>query len=312
MTVEIKSSLDSQQSPASRPRRSFLAKALGLGGAGVASVLGARRAARAQTTATVNDPAILNFALNLEYLEAEYYTYAVTGQSIAANGIAINGMGTGGPTTVKPGARVPFQTPMIQQFAMELAIDEQKHVADIRGLLAQAGATPIAKPAIDLLNSFNLAARLAGLGNTFDPFANETNFLLGSYIFEDVGVSAYHGAAPLIKNKDVLSYAAGIYAVEGYHAGTIRLMLNQLGQSAATEAISNVRKSASGANDDYGVGDGAMDNAPGSGQSSIILTDSGGASFARTFTQVLRIVYLNSASATPGGFFPKGVNGTIR
>ena len=311
MTVEMKSSSDLPPRLASRPRRGFLAKALGLGSAGMAAALGSRRAVRADSPAAVTDPAILNFALNLEYLEAEYYTYAVTGAGIAASGVGINGTGTAGPTTVKPGTKVPFVTPMIQQFAMELAIDEQKHVADIRTLLTTMGVPPVAKPAIDLLNSFNLAARLAGLGNSFDPFASETNFLLGSYIFEDVGVSAYHGAAPLIKNKDVLNYAAAIYAVEGYHAGTIRLLLNQLGQGAATDAISKVRTSASGANDDYGVDDGAMDNGP-AGTSSIILTDSGGAAFARTTTQVLKIVYLNSAAATPGGFFPKGMNGTIR
>ena len=34
---------------------------------------------------------ILNFALNLEYLEAEFYTYATTGKSITSFGIATKG-----------------------------------------------------------------------------------------------------------------------------------------------------------------------------------------------------------------------------
>jgi hypothetical protein len=138
---------------------------------------------------------------------------------------------------------------------------------------------------------------------SFDPFASDLNFLLGAYIFEDVGVSAYHGAAALIANKDILSAAAGILGIEAYHAGLIRTLLFQLGQGMATQAISNVRAALGGATD-YGVAAG-----PG-GSSSIILSDSSSIAISRTTRQVLNIAY-GGVNAASGLFFPKGLNGDI-
>ena len=37
-----------------------------------------------------------------------------------------------------------------------------------------------------------------------------------------------------------------------------------------------------------------------------------GLAYSRTTGQVLNIVYLNKAAVTLGGFFPAGVNGTIK
>jgi len=68
-------------------------------------------------SAGVTDADILNFALNLEYLEAEYYTYAVTGAGIQAQGIAVTGSGTPGSVIIKPNPTVPFASVPIQQYA---------------------------------------------------------------------------------------------------------------------------------------------------------------------------------------------------
>lgn len=264
----------------------------------VAAGFGLFNAGRANAATAPSDADILNFALNLEYLEAEFYLMAVNG--VGLSNADINGVGATG--NVIGGGAVPFTTPAIQQYAKSIANDELAHVEFLRAAL---GSAAVARPTIDLYNSFNTAALAAGLiqpGQTFNPFADEKSFLLGAYIFEDVGVTAYHGAAPLIQSKAYLAAAAGILAVEAYHAATVRTLLFQMGMGDATAKISALRAAASGAADDQGV---VMN-----GQSNITPTDFNALAFSRTTTQVLNIVYLGGASGNYG-FFPQGLNGAI-
>jgi hypothetical protein len=288
-----------------RNSRRDLFAALMVGGFAVA----ATHPARAQTTVT--DADILNFALNLEYLEAQFYVFAATGAGLPASSLA----GTGTRGNVRGGRAVAFTDPVVRQYAKEIAADETAHVNFLRSALAGAA---VAQPELDIgadaNGAFSNAARSAGLigaGQTFDPYATDENFLLAAYIFEDVGVTAYKGAAPLISSKVFLEAAAGILAVEAYHASLVRTVLYAKGLQTpslrqATVAISNARDSLDGATDlDQGV-IGTADT------SNIAPLDGNGLAFSRTAGQVLNIVYLNRQAVTAGGFFPNGVNGTIR
>ena len=145
---------------------------------------------------------------------------------------------------------------------------------------------------------------------TFDPYASDENFLLAAFIFEDVGVTAYKGAAPAISSATYLEAAAGILAAEAYHAGLVRTTLYAKGMATpslrtAAGQISDARDSLDGSSDDDQgiVGDSTTSN--------IVPTDDNGIAYSRSTGQVLNIVYLNSAMTTSGGFFPSGVNGTI-
>ncbi len=299
-------------------RRRFLRSAglggLGLVGAATLSSTGlSQAAAAAQGADQPSDGAILNFALNLEYLEAQFYSYAVTGEGLPEG--LTTGTGTQGGVT--GGRSVRFESKMVRQYAREIASDERAHVEFLRNAL---GSATVAQPAIDLQNSFTAAAQAAGLvkaGEPFDPFANEDNFLLAAYLFEDVGVSAYKGAAPLVSNKTYLEAAAGILAAEAYHAANIRSALYEkdtgllgtglLGQDLkeASVKLADARDSLDGSAD---LDQGVIDE---DGQANIVPTDRFGVTYSRSAGQVLNIVYLTNTRATSGGFFPQGVNGEI-
>jgi len=138
----------------------------------------------------------------------------------------------------------------------------------------------------------------------FDAYASEENFILAAYIFEDVGMTAYKGAAPLVDNPTFVEAAAGILAVEAYHASNIRTVIAAKGLEEPSVAISDARDSLDGPSDlDRGVLlDGALN---------IVPSDANGIAFSRSPGQVLNVVYLNSAAVTSGGFFPAGVNGEL-
>lgn len=256
-------------------RRSFLGK-IAMAGAAAAAVHGTAQLADAQA---ITDVDIVQFALNLEYLEAEFYTLGTTGRTIAQLGIGITGTGTAGETT--GGKQVTFanNTILTSDVANQIAADERAHVTLLRGALTAAGAMPVAKPAI----------KLDALGIGFNSM---TEFLILARAFEDVGVTAYAGAAPLIQNRDILGAAARILAAEAEHAANIRLQVARLGISTS-------------------LLDGVDVLPPPSGRF-FFSVDSNGLVAVRTPGQVLNIVYGGAANATSGGFYPNGMNGNIR
>ncbi len=289
-------------------RRRFL-RAAGLTGLGVAGVAGgavalggvAGASDDGQDDGAVTDAAVLNFALNLEYLEAEFYLRGVYGEGLDDDQVD----GTGRLGQVTGGRQVKFETKLIRQYAEEIANDERAHVDFLRSAL---GGARVARPTNNLAYAFTAAARAAGLvgaDEEFDVFANENNFLLGAFVFEDVGVTAYKGAAPLISNKTFLEAAAGILAVEAYHAGIIRTVLLSRGLEDAAGAISDARDSLDGPDDlDQGIVDG-------DGDANLVPTDENSIAFSRDVFQVHNIVYLTPEEAGSGGFFPDGTNGTF-
>jgi hypothetical protein len=239
--------------------------------------------AQAVKAGAITDVDILNFALNLEYLEAEFYTVATTGKTLGDTGFNLGGTGTQGHTT---GGRIvnlthnaegnPEATGQLKAIAAEITNDEQQHVLLLRSAL---GADAIAKPTINL----------DALGTGFEGYRHFTAL---ARAFEDVGVSAYGGAAPLIASKDILATAARIALTEAYHAGNLRLVAAV--DDSPTFAVDS------------------KDILPPPSGKQYFTVNTQALSLVRTPGEVLAIVYANTTpGAASGGFFPNGVNGNI-
>jgi hypothetical protein len=301
-------------------RRKFMA---GAGAAGAAYALAGCGGSSLNTppaNTAYTDTDILNFALNLEYLEAEFYLHAATGSGLATSDTGSN------PGTVTGGAQVTGLTSAQQNILNEIAYDEQQHVRFLRSAL---GSAAVSRPAIDITNSFNALASAAGIGSTFNPYTNFNTFLVGAFIFEDVGVTAYGGAAPLISTAGItagyLAAAAGIMAVEAYHAAYVRTALTAGAIALGTTAfpyltyanqVSTLRATLGGSNETaltVPTGTPPFTTTIPTPTSIVAATSANAIAYARTTDQVLHIVYGtgNGAGVKSGGFFPSGLNGNI-
>ncbi len=265
---------------ASPNRRKFI-QTLGVATAAVGAMTIAEPKADAQT---MTEMTVLNFALNLEYLEAEFYTYGIYGYGIEQFGIGINGQAngsnpsTGGTTT--GGKKVTFTNSLVfsQPILTQIGSDERAHVVLLRSLL---GSAAIAKPNINL--------NALGIG-----FGSQNEFLTLSRIFEDIGVSAYAGAAGLLTTSAVITYAARILAAEAEHVSTVRTQIARLNIPSPVLDGADIVPPPTGSQVQY-----------------LSINVSNGLPAVRTPGQVLYLAFGNQAGVSSGGFFPTGVNGGI-
>ena len=268
------------QREANRQSRRRLLSGIGAAGlvGGAAALTGALTGCNDDGTVTLPSVGpsvtdILNFALNLEYLESSFYLYVTTG-----SGLSTADMGPT-PGTVTGGAKVNFVNTIVANAATQLATDEREHVEFLRSTITAVGGTPVSMP------SLNLAAGGA--------VTNDATFLAAARQLEGVGVSAYIGGAQfLVSSTTALTYAAQILDTEAQHAGFLRELCIVLG--VASPAVDSQDRPPSSAQ--------IFNTSPTTGLAPV-----------RTTSQVLQIAYgaVGSLGVTKGGFFPNGFNGTI-
>jgi hypothetical protein len=91
-------------------------------------------------------------------------------------------------------------------YAKTFGDEEAAHVDALTATARQLGGTPAKKPTF-----------------TF-PMKDQKSFVKLATVLEDTGVSAYNGAGPSIKSKDVLAAAGSIVQIEARHAAAIRIL----------------------------------------------------------------------------------------
>ncbi len=285
-------------------RRRFLTS---IAAAGAIATLGGAvagtRALAQTTTPSVAD--VLNFALNFEFLEAEFYSYGATGKSLAAN-VSAGTVTADIPTITTSNVSNP---PMVtlsgnqQNVAMALMTDEAHHIALLQSAIGQLGGTAITEPTIDF-----------SAGGTMPPVTTNLAFFAAARQFTALGNSAYAGAAAdLVSNPSVLLTAAQILGAEGQHLGVVNYLCVTLGITPATDKMID-----------------AQDVPPNGTAQIFTVTPIGTVPYAagapapalgiaRTPQQVLGVAYgvstpsttTPAAGTTKGGFFPNGVGGAI-
>ena len=159
-------------------RRNFLkwAGIVGVGSTLAVAVFG-RGAVFAQSGS--GDLDILNYALTLEYLEADFYDQGVKGGALSGRELAL-------------------VTPIRDH--------EKAHVAALTSTINDLGGKPVKSPKFKYPKG---------------TFTKKAMFLKTASVFEELGVSAYHGQVTLIKNVDILAAAAAIAGVESRHAAIL-------------------------------------------------------------------------------------------
>lgn len=154
-------------------------------------------AASTQTASAAHIPTVLNvlnFALTLEYLEAEFYT-----------------IGINTPGLIPAGKD--------RDIFMTIEKHEVDHVAFLKSVIISYGGTPVEKPTFDFT-----------AGGNFMPFSDYVQFLVLAQAFEDTGVRAYKGqAGNLIDENNVLTAALQIHSVEARHASEVRRLRGEKG-----------------------------------------------------------------------------------
>ncbi|CAK8531537.1 unnamed protein product [Lathyrus sativus] len=260
---------------------------------------------------TYSDVDLLEFPLNLEYLEAEFFLYGSLGHGL--DEVAPE-LAEGGPPPI--GAKLAILGPLVKDIIFQFGMQEVGH---LRAIKKTVRGFP--RPLLDLSKSSFAKVMDSAFGQPlcppFDPYANEINFLIASYVIPYVGLTGYVGANPLLQNATSRKLVAGLLGVESGQDAVLRALLYERRVSAVhpygvsvaefTNRISWLRNKLG----KEGIKDEGLVDMNSSYQGNILAGDEYSLSYPRTPEEILRIVYGSGNESVPGGFYPHGADGYI-
>ncbi|MQL79944.1 hypothetical protein Taro_012404 [Colocasia esculenta] len=263
-----------------------------------------------------SDVKLVEFPLNLEYLECEYFLWGSMGKGMDV--VAPELVGGGPPPIGAMEANLDnFTRDIIEQFALQ-------EVGHVRAIKSTVKGFP--RPQLDLSRS-NFAKIMdqafgQQLEPPFDPYANSINYLISSYVIPYVGLTDYVGANPRLKSPRSKRLVAGLLAVESGQDAIIRALLYQEAEMEVapynitvaefTSRISELRNELGrdGIKDEGIIVNPAL-GAEGKIEGNVIAGNEYSLAYMRTPQEILRIVCGTGSEREPGGFYPEGASGSI-
>ncbi|XP_075080654.1 desiccation-related protein PCC13-62-like [Nicotiana tabacum] len=263
-----------------------------------------------------SDVDLLEFPLNLEYMEAEFFLWGSFGYGLDSFAPEL---AVGGPSPI--GARIAKLSPLIRDVIAQFGFQEVGHVRAIKNTVA-GFPRPLLNQSREAFATVMNDAFGHQLEPPFNPYANDINYLLASYVIPYLGLTGYVGANPKLHSPTVKRLLVGLLGVESGQDAVLRALLYEHGRENVepygitaiefTNSISELRnKLGRHGLKNEGLKVKPTVGAEGKIRENILAGDKYSLSYDRTPEEILRIVYGSGNENKPGGFYPKGADGQI-
>ncbi|XP_045829523.1 desiccation-related protein PCC13-62-like [Trifolium pratense] len=263
-----------------------------------------------------SDVDLLEFPLNLEFLEAEFFCNSVYGYGLD---VLEPELAEGGPPPI--GAQLALLDNLTRDIIIQFCLQEVGHIRAIKSTV-RGFPRPLLNISKEAFAQVINSAFDKPLYPPFDAYANSINYLLASYVIPYVGLTGYVGAIPELQDYVSKKLAASLLGIESGQDAVIRTLLYEIKEKKVlpytitveefTNRISILRNElGKNGTKDEGLEIPIYLGAEGKVSGNVVAGDNNSLSYSRTPEEVLRIGYGSGDEHVPGQFFPKGADGCI-